>query len=91
MRGERGGFILTFAEHKHRLVVCASHKQPEPSFLRITPLQDRIGLSEAATIVLQTGSKLYFSEFPVGYFEDYRFFFNGVTFTQLFPTNYVTD
>jgi hypothetical protein len=67
MRGERNGFIYTFSQKKHRLVVCAAHKQPEPSFLRITPLHANIGLTEEATIVLQTGSKLYLNEFSIGF------------------------
>lgn len=62
MRGERGGFIYTFLCHKNqKLVVCSSHKQPEPSFLRITPLCYGIGmaLDTSIDIVLQTGSKFY--------------------------------
>lgn len=38
MRGERNGFIYGFGMKKGRLTLCAPHRQPNDSFIRVLPI-----------------------------------------------------
>ena len=60
MRRERNGFVYNFITRNGRLSIEASHKQPEPSFLEITPLISGLGLTEPANLRLRTKERVDF-------------------------------
>jgi hypothetical protein len=64
MRGERNGFIYNFEQKRGKLSIIATHRQPEPSSLEVTPLVSTIGLEEACVLQLRTNKRLVF-ERPV--------------------------
>lgn len=61
MRGERNGFVFSFVTRGGKLCMEASHKQPEPSFIEIQPLQTTFGLLNQDVLRLRTKERL---EFP---------------------------
>jgi len=68
LRGERNGFIYHFLTKNGKLVLESAHKQPEPSFIDITVLNNGIGLTENSTLRLRTRERLQFPDFPCNFF-----------------------
>lgn len=60
MRGERNGYIYHFITHKGKLSMEASHKQPEPSFMEVSPMNAGLGLVEQSVLRLRTKERIDF-------------------------------
>jgi len=60
MRGERNGYIYHFISRKGKICIESSHRQPDPSFLEISPLSASLGLMEDTTLRLRTKERVDF-------------------------------
>lgn len=60
MRGERNGFIYHIEMKDGVLVVHATHRQPNGSFIEITPLYPLVGINKRVTFPLRTKGKVEF-------------------------------
>lgn len=67
MRGERNGTIFHFVWKAGRIQVHATHRQPKPSLLILTPVAGvSLGLSQPKSMILRTKAKIVFDVLRVG-------------------------
>lgn len=59
IRGERNGFIYNFSVYRGQLCIAATHRQPIPSQLMITPVSPMIGLDVGVEIAMPLRTNRY--------------------------------